>query len=80
MTAWIPEETPILESVFVDLADNADFIETIVFWDGDNCFADWVWCSTLTYRELEVLASDIANSADPARIWYAGENYWPWTS
>lgn len=71
------DETPILESVFVDLAPNADFIQTIVFWDdNDDCFADWVWCA-LSYRELEELTADMANY-DAARIWYG--DYWPWTN
>ena len=47
MSGWIPDETPILESVFVDVADGATDINRVV----SLGLPDWYWVP-LSWSEL----------------------------
>jgi hypothetical protein len=52
-TKLYTDETPILESVFVDLAPNAISIQDLATsaLDGADCLDRWYW-QPLSYREL----------------------------
>lgn len=56
----IATETPILESVFVALADNATDIGTVFDALGNLPLPDWA-TSPLSYAELAELATDASN-------------------
>jgi hypothetical protein len=55
MMFWTPDETPVLESVFVDLAPEAIDIRDIA---RANSVDDWFW-SPLSYRELPEWSEEI---------------------
>jgi hypothetical protein len=54
----IPDETPILESVFVDFAPEAMDIRDIA---RTNSIDDWFW-SPLSYRELLEWTEEMASA------------------